>query len=519
MSVSRRGFLRLAAAGAATAGIAGCAGAAGSGQTAELLTSRIPLPQRFRVPLPVPAVKKPARSDATTDYYEIVQRAVRAELVPGHRTTIFGYDGTFPGPTIRSTSGRETVVTHRNELPVPSVVHLHGGHTPAESDGFATDLVLPADRRMAARGMHGGHMLGDIRHGSRDYTYPVKQPAATLWYHDHRMDFTGPQMWRGLFGMHLVHDAVEDALPLPRGEREIPLMICDRAFEADGAFRYPAIDPSLGHKPGVLDEYMEGVLGDVILVNGAPWPELEVDAARYRFRVLNASNARRYRLALEPKPDGENGFVQIGSDAGLLAKPVRHNEIDIAPAERFDVVIDFARYPVGTKVVLRNELGSGPAAEIMRFTVARKASDDSAIPAKLAEIEPLDPARATVRREWRFNRGSVGDHRGWTINGKQFDPDRMDARPKLGDIEVWRFFTDLHHPVHVHLSPFQVVGRNGRDPGRYDAGWKDTVDVRPAEYVDVAIRFTGYTGKFLMHCHNLEHEDMAMMASFETVRP
>jgi spore coat protein A, manganese oxidase len=510
MSLSRRRFLGAVGGAAVLAGVAGC-DSVGSGQTAELLPSEIPLPQRFRVPLPIPPEKERARSTTDTDYHEITQRVREVEIVPGFHTPIFGYDGMFPGPTIRSRAGRRTVVTHRNELPVPTVVHLHGGHTPAEHDGYPTDLVYPAG---VAPAPHDASMAGDVRHGSREYVYPLDQPAATLWYHDHRMDFTAPQVWRGLAGFHLVDDDVADALPLPRGERDVPLLICDRAFDADGAFRYPALDPSLRHEPGVEDAYMEGVAGDVILVNGAPWPTMEVDAARYRFRVLNASNARRYRLTLRPGPAEGTAFTQIGSDAGLLATPVELDRLDITPAERFEVIVDFSRFPVGTEVVLGNDLGTGPTADVMRFVVARRAADDSTIPARLAEIEPL--AAAEVRRTWRFQRGRVHDHRGWTINGRPFDPRRVDADPRLGEVEVWRLFTDLHHPVHVHLSPFQVLGRNGRRPGPYDAGWKDTVDVRPAEYVDIAVRFTDYRGTFLMHCHNLEHEDMAMMSAFET---
>jgi spore coat protein A len=153
--------------------------------------------------------------------------------------------------------------------------------------------------------------------------YPNRQRAATLWYHDHTMDLTGPQVYRGLAGFHLIHDDEEDALPLPKGERDIPLMIVDRAFEEDGAFRHPGMN--------------SGALGDVILVNGAPWPVLEVDAARYRLRILNASNARRYQLRLDPATT----LTQIGSDGGLLDRPVTHGDLLIAPGERFDVVVDF----------------------------------------------------------------------------------------------------------------------------------------------------------------------------------
>lgn len=516
MTLSRRAFLGLVGAGAAAA-LTGC-GVGGidlrPGQTAELLRSRVRLPEPFEVPLPIPPVARPTSTDATTDYYEIVQREANVEILPGLRTTITGYDGIFPGPTIVSRSGRQTVVRHRNELTVPVAVHLHGGHTPPASDGYPTDLVLPTTGwRHSAR----HDMLGDTSDGEREYVYPMEQRAATLWYHDHRMDFTGPQVYRGLAGFHLIQDDEEDALPLPKGERDIPLMICDRAFDDDGSFRYPALDPSLRSTPGVEADFMEGVLGDVVLVNGAPWPVLEVEAARYRLRILNASNARRYRLALDPAPGEGAAFVQIGSDGGLLERPVEHDSIDIAPAERFDVVVDFSAFRPGSEMTLVNRLGEEGIARVMRFRVTRRASDDSRIPDRLSRLERLDPVNAVRTRTWEFRRGAVGDHAGWTINGEAFDPDRMDATPKLGEIEIWRFATDLHHPVHIHLDPFQVVDRRGRGPGRFDGGWKDTVDVRPTEIVDVAVRFTDYRGPYLLHCHNLEHEDMAMMAAYETV--
>jgi FtsP/CotA-like multicopper oxidase with cupredoxin domain len=330
------------------------------------------------------------------------------------------------------------------------------------------------------------------------------------------MDFTGPAVYRGLAGFHLVRDDVEDALPLPHGERELPLMICDRAFDEDGSFAYPGLDQEMRSVPGVRPEWMEGVLGDVVLVNGAPWPVHEVDAARYRLRLLNASNARRYRVVLTVPGGADLPLTQIGSDGGLLAEPVRHQSIELAPGERFDVVVDFTELPVGTEVTMTNGLGSGGTGRIMRFVVARKASDDSAVPDRLADVEPLTVPSGATRRTFRFNRGLVGDHRGWTINGLPFAPGSSLADSPLGEVEVWRLVTDVHHPVHVHLDPFQVVARNGKGPGAYDGGWKDTVDVRPAEVVDIAVRFTDYAGRYVMHCHNLEHEDMAMMAAIRT---
>ena len=459
------------------------------GQTGEPLRSGARLPRPYTVPLPIPPVVRPSRSDATTDFYELVQREAELEILPGLRTPVLGYDGRFPGPTLVTRGGRPAVVTHRNDLTVPISVHLHGGHTPADSDGHPTDVVPPG--------------------GRRDYRYPMRQRAATLWYHDHRMDFTGPQVNRGLAGFHLVTDDEEAALGLPTGDRDIPLMITDRAFEEDGSFRYPAHD----HHAGVTDAYMEGVLGDVILVNGAPWPVHEVTAARYRLRLLNASGARRYRLRLDPP---RTPLVQIGSDGGLLERPVEQDTVLLAPGERCDVVVDFAAFGPGAEVTLRNGLGTGNAGEVIRFRVTSRASDESRIPQQLSRIEPLPPDRAVRTRTWTFRRAATGAHPGWLLDGRPFDPARIDADVRLGDIEIWRFTSDLYHPVHVHLDPFQVLARRRGGPGPHDAGWKDTVDLSPSESVEVAVRFTDYPGRYLLHCHNLEHEDMAMMATFRT---
>jgi FtsP/CotA-like multicopper oxidase with cupredoxin domain len=508
-ALGRRTFLGLLGATAAGVALGGCGTA--PGQTGEQIASALPLPPPFLVPLPVPPVARPVAPDR----YLITQRVAEVEVLPGVATPVLGYDGIFPGPTIEARRGRPIVVRHRNELPVPTVVHLHGGHTAPEHDGWPLDLVLPVGDTRDWTGHHG--MVGDHSAGERDHVYDGDQRAATLWYHDHRMDFTGPAVHHGLAGFHLLRDDEEDALGLPRGERELPLMICDRSFAADGAFAYPSLDRSLRTLPGVEADWAEGVLGDVVLVNGAPWPVHEVDAARYRLRLLNASGARRYRLSLTVPGAPDLPLVQVGSDGGLLAAPVEHGAVELAPGERSDVVVDFGLLPVGTEVTVRNGLGRGTTADVLRFRVVRAARDDSRVPAVLSEVEPLVvPADAPVRT-WTFTRGPVGDHRGWTINGLPFRPDEPQARVPLGEVEVWRFVTDVHHPVHVHLDPFRVLRRGAGGPGPWDAGWKDTVDVRPAEVVDVAVRFTDHRGRYVVHCHNLEHEDMAMMAAVETV--
>ncbi len=466
----------------------------GVSSTGRVLASRRPLPTPFTQRLTLPRVLEPVSRDADGDHYRLTQAVATAAILPGVRTPVWGYGGTFPGPTIVSSRGRATTVTHTNALPVPTVVHLHGGRTPSGSDGFPTDLVAPG--------------------ASRSYRYPLEQRAAALWYHDHRMDFTGPSVWRGLAGFHLVRDEEEAALHLPSGPRELPLMLTDRSFEADGSLRYPSRDPSLLGRPGVTDDYVAGVLGDVMLVNGTPWPRVAVDAAAYRLRLLNACNARRVDLRLDPAPEG--ALVQVGTDGGLLGVPLRHDHVELAPAQRCDLVVDFSAYPTGTEVTLHDDFGDGEMGRVMRFVVGAERGAAFSVPDRLSTIEPLRAADAVVTRTFRFRRGEAHGRAGWLIGEEPFGPDQVVARPRLGTVEVWRLMADFHHPVHLHLSPFQVLSRGTEGPGAFDAGWRDTLDLRPSEQASIAVRFEGYAGRYVFHCHNLEHEDMAMMATFET---
>jgi spore coat protein A len=502
-AMNRRTLLALAG----VAGVAGCGRLSDGPGTGRLLTSKV-VPARFRTPLPIPATARPVRVTADADHYVLTQKAADVDLVPGRKTRIWGYDGTFPGPTLRARTGRPMVVTMRNELPVPTSTHLHGGVNPPDSDGFPTDLTVPRGYSPAPPGSHGGH----VHEASRDYHYPNGQRAATLWYHDHRMDFTGPQVWRGLLGLFLVTDPREEALPLPRDERDLPLIICDRAFDGDGSFAYPSTDTAM-HAPGARGQFVTGVFGDVILVNGAPWPRHEVDAARYRLRLVNASNARRYRLGLRAPGGQRLSMIQIGSDDGLLPAAVSHDEIIVTPGERYDVVVDFAGLPIGAEVTLVNDFGTGATGEVMRFVVVRKTADDTHVPDRLSTVDQLARTDAVAERQFDFRY----DEGRWTVNRQLYDPAGSLAAPRLDTVELWRFTSDFHHPVHIHLAHFQVLSRAGQAPDPWESGWKDTVDVRPYETVEVLAKFAGHRGKYMLHCHNLEHEDMAMMANFDVV--
>ena len=432
----------------------------------------------FQAAFRTPPVLSPTRADADTDYYEITMRPAEVEILPGRRTTIWGYNGEFPGPTIRARSGRRVVVRQRNELPDarPSV-HLHGGHVEAAFDGYPTDVIAPGT--------------------AKDYVYPNRQIASTLSYHDHQMDQTGRNIWMGLFGAYLIEDDLESALNLPSGACDVPVIIQDRAFDADG---------SLSYSPDMM-----GAMGDVILVNGVPHPRFEVANRRYRLRILNGSNARAYELALS---SGQS-FTQIATDGGLLPKPVPRTTIPVFPFERVEVVVDFSEVPVGSKVVLRNELEVGRTGQIMLFDVARQEADTSSVPPKLRPLERLPEGSASATRDFTLGMNMMN----WVINGRRFDPTRVDASPQLGATEIWRFQNRsmMAHPMHVHLDMFQILDRNGAPPAAGESGWKDTVVVAPDETVRVIVRFTDFAGLYMVHCHNLEHEDDGMMANFEVV--
>lgn len=454
----------------------------------------------FQRPLPIPAFLVPTPIvDTSTglhaDLYEIETREALSEVLPGFMSPIWGYDGLYPGPAILARRDRPTLLRVRNALPENVVVHLHGGHIPVESDGHAMDYIVPG--------------------ATREYWYPNNQNAATLWYHDHTMDLTGPHVWNGLAGLYVLTDDVEEALPLPKGEHDVPLVIQDRAFNPDGTFNYTLTAHTIRH----------GVQGDVAVVNGVAQPYFRVATCRYRFRILNGTNSRLLQLSLS------NGqpFVQIGSDGGLLEAPVTRSNLLMSPGERVEVVIDFGRLKPGAQIVLKNTLGSGRTADVLRFEVSRRESDPSSIPAVLRPV-PRIPASEAVRTR-QFTLGMTMD--GWfTINGQPYDHMRVDANPMLGTTEIWEFINPMGmwHCMHAHAVMWQVLDRNGVPPPAWEAGWKDTWYMPGHSRVRVIARFEDYACEpmdmsmhmdhlrnYMIHCHILEHEDHGMMAQFKVL--
>ena len=435
----------------------------------------------FQADLPRPPVLQPVHTTATVQRYEIAMREATAEILPGYETPIMGYQGIFPGPTIRARRGRRTVIRQTNELSDHVSVHLHGGLVPESSDG----------------GLHDYHIAPGA---ARTYYYPNEQPQSTLWYHDHVHGMVGEHLNAGLTAFYVLSDADDRKYGLPSGgARDVPLMIQDRSFLDDGSFAYAQ---NLG----------AGFFGDTILVNGAIAPRMRVQRRLYRLRFLNASNARCYELVL-----GNNRPMhQIATDGGLLPAPVTRRRIPLAPAERAEVLVDFSQFSAGSELILRNVIGEPSTTAVMRFDVAGKAGKRARIPKRLGKLGKLPPTAATQDVTLNFQ----DDPAEWQINGMGFEEDRIDWHPQLGTAEVWRFINDSEHahPMHLHGCHFRVVAIDGKAPTGADRGWKDTVHVLPGQTIAVKPHFKQYAGRYVMHCHTAEHSDVAMMAIMEIMQ-
>jgi FtsP/CotA-like multicopper oxidase with cupredoxin domain len=466
----------------------------------------------FDQPLVVP------RTERGADIRLVMRRGLVRTMKDGPRTPMWTYDGTYPGPTIRRRGGRGTRVTIVNRLPRNAgsmSTHLHGDHHASADDGQPTTfLIRPGD--------------------SRTYDYPLTvdgkaEPGSFFWYHDHRMDRTARNNWRGLQGMFIVTDPPTPGLRLPSGARDVPLMISERSFRSDNQLTDP-----FSHGPRMVGHHGQmawtgphappddATVGDNVLVNGRYLPYLGVTATRYRLRLLNSSPFSSYNLTLSD----QRPMLQIGTGSGLLPRPVVRTSVLLGPAQRADVLVDFSG-ATGRRLVLE----SVPAAPgstgddarqtaVMEFRVGPRASDTSRLPSRLPSPALVSPVPSQVSKTWTFGLGG-NDHHGsfWSINGKAFDPVRVDHRARLGTVERWRFrnTSDVTHYVHIHAEQWRTLLRDGRTPPPWERGLEDTWRLEPGEEVEVAARFTDYTGAFMIHCHMLDHEDHGMMSRFDVV--
>jgi FtsP/CotA-like multicopper oxidase with cupredoxin domain len=526
------------------------------------------VPSPFDAANPPPAEHVPFLSPATRNFHVIAEERSVSFHPQIPDTLVWGYrDATVPagswpfgvGPTLGGLFGFEEIgagmcVRHENNLPanhtgfgVPiTTVHFHGGHHLSSSDGFPTDI--PGTRFLSMPGQFLDHCFPLLDPGFVDCHVNGGDPAlldpserpSTLWYHDHLLDFTGQNVYRGLAGIAVMQDELDsgdeedpnvEALRLPGyPEFDIPLVIQDKRFNRDGSLWFDTFDH-------------DGFIGDKFLVNGAVQPFLEVARRKYRFRFLNASNARIYQFFLTDKLGFSYPMTQIATEGGLLARPIPFvQSFQIGVAERIEVVVDFAdpAFDGLQELFFENRLqqteGRKPdglqsrGTQILKFVLKPKTGDiDPSRVGKfdggelvLRRFEPIAPdilASAPVKT-FRFDRSGGG----WTINGRPAgDLQRPRSTSSVDQPEIWRLVNDSGgwwHPVHIHSEFGRVIRRNGRTPplGERDGmAKKDTYLLRDNESVDVFLRFRDFTGPFTFHCHNLAHEDMAMMARFDVV--
>lgn len=470
--ITRRNFILTSAAALATVAL----------DKTTLLASNTPVAASgnpLRIPSEIPGGTLAIGSSST-------------QLFDGNPTNILSINATYPAPTIRIKKGDNLSAHILNNMSDDVVLHWHGLHVPALMDG---------------------HPMNAIKSGaSADINYTVINRAGTYFYHSHTDMMTAEQVYRGLAGMFIVDDDEDTALPLPRGEFDIPLMISDKRFDENNQLVYSL----------TIDDMLRGWLGDQILVNGTPDPFLDVAPTLYRFRIVNTSNARIYKIALSD----DSEFTVIGGDGGLLEAPVKTKSCFLANAERLDILVDFSKYQQGASITLKSLSFSaneppppapvpaqGDTLDIIRFNVTKTGDSKSSIPITLSTIEKYLEADSKTTRTFGLTSTAIAH----SINGKTFVMDRIDATVPFNTLETWKFFnaSEHIHPMHIHGVQFQVLDRGGFPPtAANDLGWKDTVMVSPFETVNVLIKFGTYDGMYLIHCHNLEHEDHGMMSNF-----
>ncbi len=437
----------------------------------------------------------PATWDGVSD---LDVRFDNVEIWQGKNTRLI-VTGGYPGVTISKRKDDLLNVVVNNQLTKNTAVHWHGLDVPPDMDGHPKDEFTSGT--------------------SRNYKYRVRNRAGMYFYHSHANMQTGNQVYNGLFGLFRVTDDEEEALGLPSGEHEIPLVIQDVRIDAQYQLLY-----SLN-----MVDRMEGYLGNTILVNGTPDAYLPVKRGTYRLRLVNASNARIYQIAFSDK----RPFLIIGSDGGLLAAPVSTNSVRLAPGERYDILTDFSLMSISQSVTLVSQsyvppighMGSplypqGTAFDLVRFDVVAGEAPVYTAPSTLSSIARFDAQTALRTRTFDLQMQMMGA--GHTINGKSFGMGRIDLNVNANELEVWEFVNkdaDMMHPMHIHGGQFQILSRNGSaNIPDWEKGWKDTFIVDAGEKVQVGVRFDNYDGVFLLHCHNLEHEDEGMMLNYEVVK-
>lgn len=508
---------------------------------------------KFVDKLQKPAVAKPLYNYEYTDgtYYEITMKKAMHQFHSYFPSTeVWGYNGLVPGPTIEAVKDKTTYVLFRNQLPkkhflpidtslhgvndspeVRTVVHLHGANVASESDGHPESWYTQNFEQT------GPYFKRKV------HAYTNHQPAATLWYHDHTMGLTRLNVVAGLAGFYLLRDALDEKLNLPKGDYEIPILLQDRTFNEDGSIFYPTeLDPPFplpvpDQLPLPNPTVTLGYVGNTIVVNGKVWPLLEVEPRKYRFRFLNGSNRRIYKLRME------NGapFYQIGTDGGFIEKTTELQSFELTPAERIDVIVDFSQYK-NQNILLFNdddEFLDEHTNVILKFKVLPKAKskDTSEIPTLINPAMSLHEEHAHTIRNLPLTTSLDRYGRLMLMLDNKMYHDPATEKPSLDSIEIWNLIntTPVPHPIHVHLVQFKVLERRAFDvdkyvnegelsytdepeaPREYERGPKDTVKADVGMVTKIAMHWKEHTGNYIWHCHFLEHEDHDMMRPIRVI--
>lgn len=479
----------------------GSAAAAAFAGTAVWGTRR--LEAESGLPLPIPPLLD-SRKNAQALALRV--QAGRTEFFPGRSSTTMGYNGNYLGPTLRLHRGDDVQVNVTNALGEDTTVHWHGLLVPGHLDGGPHQNIRP------------GQTWRPV--------LPVRQPAATLFYHSHVHGRTAEQVYMGLAGALIIGDDEEAALGLPSeyGVDDLPLVLQDRQFD-QGRLVIP---------DGMMT-LMHGRRGDTLLVNGVQAPQARVPAGLVRLRLINGSNARTWELGFK---DG-HAFHWIASEGGLLAAPVRLTSLSLAPGERAEIVVDFGDGrertlmtgpdPNAPMMMMRQFDRLRGSEPLLQFRPEGAPRRPTKLPERLVAQAGPDASRAVRRRRFNLDmpmggmmggrgmpgRGPGGGAGAFGINGRAFDMRRVDERIRLGDTEIWEFSGDMMaHPIHLHGVHFQVLRRAARPPLVRDQGLRDTVMV--GDPVELLVQFSQPSGDapFMYHCHILEHEDNGMMGQY-----
>ncbi|MBL1215178.1 MAG: multicopper oxidase domain-containing protein [Ignavibacteriae bacterium] len=418
--------------------------------------------------------------------------SANVEVWPGTTTQVLALNNSYPGPTIRVQKGDDFSVLFENQFTEEATIHWHGLLVPELMDGQPKDAVQAGS--------------------NYTYSFPIIQRAGTYFYHSHAHHLTAKHVYKGYAGFFIIEDDDELQYGLPTGAYDIPLLIQDR---------HSVYQPQFNYAPNMMDR-MLGYLGDIPLVNGTPDAFFDVQKTLYRFRIVNGSNARVYNFGFSDNSQ----FWIIGTDGGLKDEAVPVSNVFLSPGERIEILYDFSPIDIGNSVSLQSQAFSGignqgTLMDILRFDIAGDSSSGGVVPQNLLPIDYYDINDKTGTRTFTLSQAMMGTgmHR---INGLTYDMNRIDEVIPFNELEEWKFInsTNNYHPMHVHGVLFQIYSRNGNTTlASNDKGWKDTVLVKPNETVQALVKFIDYSGTYLLHCHNLEHEDDGMMLNIKIDTP